>query len=149
MAEAQRMADAGTEKPRGRTADEDAAPFPEPVLHTYIEKNAAALRATGIPEYAGVADSLSQLIGELPVLVPDPEALELRLSVLEQRLIALARARQPEEQALETRRQLENYVRPWRSKMTAPQISMLETQFMERAVMEDAGLPRLSLFYMR
>jgi hypothetical protein len=32
--------------------------------------------------------------------------------------------------------------------MTAPQIAMLEAQFLERALLEKAGLPRLSLFYM-
>jgi hypothetical protein len=33
--------------------------------------------------------------------------------------------------------------------MTAPQIAMLETQFLDRAVLAAAGLPRLSLFYLR
>ena len=32
--------------------------------------------------------------------------------------------------------------------MTAPQIAMLELQFMDRALLESAKLPRLSLFYM-
>jgi hypothetical protein len=33
--------------------------------------------------------------------------------------------------------------------MTAPQIAMLEAQFLERAALESARLPRLSLFYLR
>jgi hypothetical protein len=33
--------------------------------------------------------------------------------------------------------------------MTADQLSMLEKQYLERALLEGAGLPRLSLFYMR
>jgi hypothetical protein len=33
--------------------------------------------------------------------------------------------------------------------MTAAQIAMLETQFLERATLESANLPRLSLFYLR
>jgi hypothetical protein len=33
--------------------------------------------------------------------------------------------------------------------MTAPQISMLESQFLERSALESGRLPRLSLFYLR
>ena len=33
--------------------------------------------------------------------------------------------------------------------MTAEQLAMLERQYLERRLLEKAGLPRLSLFYMR
>jgi hypothetical protein len=33
--------------------------------------------------------------------------------------------------------------------MTADQLSMLEKQYLDRALLESAGLPRLSLFYLR
>jgi hypothetical protein len=33
--------------------------------------------------------------------------------------------------------------------MTAAQIAMLEKQYVERLLLESAGLPRLSLFYLR
>jgi len=39
------------------------------------------------------------------------------------------------------RSDLESYLKPWRSRMTAPQISMLEKQFLERATLESAGCP--------
>jgi hypothetical protein len=32
--------------------------------------------------------------------------------------------------------------------MTAEQIAMLEKQFLDRKLLESAGLPRLSLFYL-
>jgi len=76
------------------------------------------------------------------------EKLEQRLSVLEQKLVALARGRQTDEEALSVRVQLDSQLGPYKSKMTAPQIAMLEVQFLERALLEGAGLPRLSLFYM-
>jgi chromosome segregation ATPase len=114
-----------------------------------VEANAQAVRAAGVPEFLQVAESLDQIAVELPALSADLEALEQRLTVLEQKLIAVARARQSEEQALETRKDLESHLRPWRSKMTAPQISMLETQFLDRATLAGAGLPRLSLFYLK
>jgi hypothetical protein len=141
MVEAQRMADAGT---GAREAKEEAeSPFAPDDLRKFIEGNAAAIRATGVPEFEPVAASLDQIdISE------DPEKLEQRLTVLEQKLIALARGRQSEEQALAIRAQLDSQLRPYRSKMTAQQIAMLEVQFLDRAVLEGAKLPRLSLFYM-
>jgi hypothetical protein len=64
-------------------------------------------------------------------------------------MIASARAQQSEEQALESRRELDRQLRPYRGKMTADQLSMLEKQYLERHLLEQSNLPRLSLFYMR
>jgi hypothetical protein len=69
--------------------------------------------------------------------------------VLEQRVIAIARSRQSDEAALETKRELEAQLRPYRGKMTAPQLAMLEQQYFERKILESGRLPRLSLFYLR
>ena len=145
MTEAQRIADAGQQK----TERPSSPPFPDADLRRYIEANAAAVRATSVSEFEAVADSLDQIAADLPALSADLEALEQHLSVLEQRLIAMARARQSEEQALAARRDLESHLRPWRGKMTAPQIAMLETQFLDRVTLTSANLPRLSLFYLR
>jgi hypothetical protein len=145
MTEAQRLADAGA----GRPEKKESAPFPDEDLRRYVEGNAAAVRATGIEEFMSVAQALEEIAALLPAVAEDLEALEQRLTVLEQKLIALARGRETEAQALETRRDLEAHLRPWRSKMTAPQIAMLGAQFLERATLERCRLPRLSLFYLR
>jgi hypothetical protein len=150
VTEAQRMADAGTQSSDQPTEPKSAAaPFPEHELRQYLEINAAAVRATGVREFLAVADSLDQIAADLPSLVGDLEALEQRLTVLEQKLIAIARSRQSEENALASRRELDAQLRQWRSKMSAPQIAMLEAQFMDRFVLEAASLPRLSLFYLK
>jgi len=146
MAEAQRMADGG-QNPVGKAAE--PAPFPDDALRRFIEANAATIRGAGVAEFMPVAEALDAIAVELPVLAGDLEAMEQRLSVLEQKLIAIARARQTEEQGLAVRRDLESHLRPYRSKMTAPQISMLEMQFLDRATLTAAGLPRLSLFYLQ
>lgn len=141
MLEAQRMADAGAGTREANQAEE--APFAPDDLRKFIESNATAIRATGVPEFEPIAASLDSIdISE------DPEKLEQRLTMLEQKLIALARGRQSEEQALAIRGQLDSQLRPYRSKMTAQQIAMLEVQFLDRAVLDGAKLPRLSLFYM-
>ena len=144
MTEAQRMADGGRQRPQ----KQEPAPFQEDELRHYMEANAAAIRASGLKEgvveYGAVADSLDRI-----EITADLEALEQHLTVLEQRLIAIARSRQTEAQALAARRDLESHLRAWRSKMTAPQIAMLEAQYLDRSTLESAGLPRLSLFYLR
>jgi hypothetical protein len=148
MTEAQRMADGG-EARTGKPETAEAAPFPADELRRFVESNAAAIRATARGEFLPVADALDQIGAELPLLSADLEVLEQRLTVLEQKLIAIARSGQSEKQALDARQSLEKHLRPWRSKMTAPQIAMLETQFLDRATLDSAGLPRLSLFYLK
>jgi hypothetical protein len=146
MTEAQRLAESG---PKDAPGTEGTAPFATHDLRRYIEGNAATIRAAGVPEFSPIADSLDQIASGPAVATGDLESLERHLSVLEEKMIAIARARQSEAQALEARRELEAQLRPWRGKMTAPQIAMLEAQFLDRAVLGSASLPRLSLFYLK
>jgi hypothetical protein len=147
MTEAQRLAE--SVGPPSAPGAQSSAPFAAEELRRYIEGNAAAIRAAGVQEFFSVAESLERMAAESAMAADHLEAIERHLSVLEERLIAIARARQSEAQAIEARRELESQLRPWRNKMTAPQIAMLETQFLDRAVLASARLPRLSLFYLR
>jgi len=122
-----------------------APPFQEAELRAYLEGNAAALPAA----YAEIAESLRRLAAESATHYGDLEGLEQRLTVLEEKMIALARTNQSEEQLLESRQELDRSLRPYRGKMTAEQLSMLERQYLERHLLERSKLPRLSLFYMR
>jgi hypothetical protein len=79
----------------------------------------------------------------------DLETLEQRLTVLEEKMLAQARTNLSEEQLFEARQELDRQLRPYRGKMTADQLSMLEKQYLERNLLEKSSLPRLSLFYMR
>lgn len=148
MLEAQRMADAGTGQPSDKSREPESPPFASDDLRRFVESNAAAIRAAGVAEFEPVAASLDQIVSEMADLAADPEKLEQRLTILEQKLVALARSRQSDDQALATRIRLDSQLGPYRSKMTAPQIAMLEAQFLERTLLESANLPRLSLFYM-
>jgi hypothetical protein len=142
MTEAQIMAGAIRPKPRR----DQAPPFSAAELRAYLAGNAAAARSAGFEE---TAEALERLAGEADACLADLEALEQRLTVLEEKTIALARARQSDEQAFAARRELDAQLRPYRGKMTAEQIAMLEKQYLERILLESAALPRLSLFYMR
>ena len=61
----------------------------------------------------------------------------------------LARAAQTEDDLLAARQEFDLQLRPYRGKMNASQIAMLEKQFLDRRLLESARLPRLSLFYLR
>lgn len=139
LTEAQIMA--GAVPPR----KEAAPPFPMDDLRAYLESNAAALGEG----YQETAESLRKLAAEVEQHYANLEGLEQRLTVLEEKMIATARTRQTEEQLLAGRQELDRQLRPYRGKMTADQLAMLEKQYLERNLLEKAGLPRLSLFYMR
>jgi hypothetical protein len=143
LTEAQIMA--GTAQPRARR--ETAPPFEQEALRKYLGENSDAVRA--IEGYSEIAGALERLADETERHYTDLEALEQRLTVLEEKMVAIARTRQSEEDLLATRREMDHQLRPYRGKMTADQLSMLEKQYLERALLEKAGLPRLSLFYMR
>jgi hypothetical protein len=130
------------------TTHESAPPFPLNDLREYLARNAAAVRQAG-GDYAEVAAALERLASETEACYEDLEDLERRLTVLEEKVIAAARNRQSEEELLAARRDLAVQLRPYRSKMTAGNLALLEKQYLERNLLEIAGLPRLSLFYMR
>jgi len=139
LKEAQIMAGTLPQRP------ETAPPFPLDDLRAYLEHNAAALPAG----YDEISASLRKLAAAADQHYANLEELERRLTVLEEKMLAAARTLQSEEALLESRRELDRQLRPYRSKMTADQLSMLEKQYLERHLLEKAALPRLSLFYMR
>ncbi len=143
LAEAQAMA--GVAPARGRK--EAAAPFSLEHLETYLRDNASQIRKQ--PGFDDIASAVDRLASDAAALYHDLEDLEQRLSALEDKMIALARSRQTEEHLLRARRELDLQLRAYRGKMTAPQLAMLEKQYLERQLIESAGLPRLSLFYLR
>ena len=146
MAEAQRMADAGSP---GQTARaEPKAPFSTSEVERYVIENAASVRRAGAG-FEAVAEALEQIAAEFATGEPELESLEQRLTAIEQKMIAIAKARQSDDEALEARKSLDQQLKPYRGKMTAAQIRMLEQQFLDRNVLERLGLPRLSMFYLR
>ena len=142
LTEAQIMAGAG-QAPR---QDSAPPPFPEADLRTYLSSNAELVAKGGFPEIAGALDRLA---AETALHYQDLEQLEQRLTALEEKLIATLKSAQTEEQLFTARRELDAQLRPYRGKMSAEQLAMLERQYLERRLLDQSGLPRLSLFYMR
>jgi hypothetical protein len=142
LTEAQIMAGSGQATPRSPAP----APFSAAELEGYFAGNAVAVDAAGFPE---IAAALKKLAGEAGQHLADLEQLEQRLTALEEKLIATLKSAQSEEQLFTARRELDAQLRPYRGKMSAEQLAMLERQYLERRLLEQSRLPRLSLFYMR
>jgi hypothetical protein len=144
LVEAQQMA--GVARPAGRRT-EAQAPFSLAEMQGYLEKNAEELRKQA--GYEETAAAVERLAGEADALYADLEEAERRLTALEDKMIALARSRQNDAELLQARRELDLELRPYRGRMTAGQLVMLEKQYLDRRLLESAALPRLSLFYLR
>jgi hypothetical protein len=144
LAEAQVMA--GVTQP-SRSHRQASAPFSLEELQGYLASNVTEIRKQA--GFEDIAASVDRLASDAEVMYRDLEDLERRLTSLEDKMVAIARARQTDEQLLAARTDLDRELRPYRGKMTAEQLAMLEKQYLERRLLESTGLPRLSLFYLR
>jgi len=142
LTEAQIMAGSGQAAPRLAAAP----PFPAADLMKYLRDNSNAVGAAGFPE---IAAALEKFADEAELHLADLEQLEQRLTALEEKLVATLKSRQTDEDLFNARRDLDAQLRPYRGKMSAEQLAMLERQYLERQLLERSNLPRLSLFYMR
>jgi hypothetical protein len=141
---AQAVAEEAQSMASGAPAKREAPPpFSLEDVHRHVQRNAEALRTAG---QGDLAESLERL--NLEELYRDLEHLEQRLTAIEEKMIARARAAASEEALFKARRALDQELKPYRGKMSAEQLATLERQFLDRKVLEAAGLPRLSLFYL-
>ena len=137
--EVQAMVDGATP-----TKSATAAPvFSLEEVRGYIHRNAAALRKSGLEDLAASLEALP-----IDALYGDLEQLEQRLTAIEEKMIARLRSDARDEALFEARRTLDRELKPYRGRMSAEQLSMLEKQFLERKLLENSDLPRLSLFYL-
>jgi len=133
----------------GSKRSESSPPFETAELEAFLRRCAGELRSKGDEALLSIAETLEALAAEAQAHLGDLEELERKLTALEEKMIAILRSRQSEEEALVARREMDAELRPYRSKMPAAQLAMLEQQYLERRLLEKAGLPRLSLFYLR
>ena len=124
----------------------EEAPFTVDELRNHLVKNAADLEKAGLSE---IASKLQTLATEAETHHRDLESLERTLTAYEDKMLALQRSRLTEDELIAGRAELDAELRPYRRKLTADQLTMLEKQFLDRRILERANLPRLSLFYLR
>jgi hypothetical protein len=124
-------------------------------IANYLMSNAEKLRriesSMQVKTIAGeCATSLADLAdavksGSVPVKL---EQLERRMTILEEKLMAVLTGAAPEELLVRLRAEADREIAPYRSKMPGPQIDQLLKQFVHKRLLEQAKMPRLSLFYM-
>ena len=133
-------------------------PFSRGEIVRYIERNRAALvGSAGAPgsqqselqtrlrEAAASLENCKTIL-ESPGRV-DFEDLERRMTVLEDKLYATVLGCSSEELMLRIRREMDRELMPYRRKMKAGQLSVIEEQYLRKRLLEEFHLPRLSLFY--
>jgi hypothetical protein len=151
---AKELADGGALRDNNFSADETFEPSR---ISTFLVSNADSLercssvsRSPLAQAAASAAESLRKLAAAAQDgMLGDLETLEQRLSVLEEKLLGAVLQTLEEDQLVESRMKLQRQLAPYRNKMTAEQLALLEKQYVQREAFEQAGIPRLSLFYLR
>jgi len=133
-------------------------PFSRVELQAYLAKNGSQImsvadgtRSVGV-EFAGRLKEIAQSLSTLATLLDAPgtldlEDLERRLTVLDDKLQALLMSNASEETMLKIRREMDGQLAAYRRKMKAEQIALVEKQYLQKRLLEEYGLPRLSLYY--
>lgn len=120
------------------------APFEDSRLAEHLREAAQRLG----DGFESVREAIETLATEAPQWMDRLEELEQRLTALEEKMVAIARSRQSDAQILEVRKHLDSQLKPYRGKMSAAELMLIEKKFLDQRLLEDAGLPRLSLFYL-
>lgn len=124
------------------------APFELDDLRRFLSVNAQLLKTHGNAAFHETGFRLEQMAAAVETHYADLQELEQRLTAMEEKLSAIARTSQSEDELFEARKSLDAELRPYRGKMSTEQLSMLERQYLDRLLFERAKLPRLSLFYL-
>jgi hypothetical protein len=147
---------AGAQPANGSAAKEA---FSREELRAYLERNMALIHraaertAGSQPAVAAlfreVAGSLAGALAllESPVRV-DLEDLERRLTVLDEKVHASLLSQASEELMMKIRREVDSQLAAYRRKMKAEQLALVERQYLQKRLLEEYRVPRLSLFYM-
>ena len=156
-AEEQLEAATGSAPKTARAAATEA--FSREELKVYFAKNveqlkhAAKKNSLRLPEIPGRLNDIAESLESSALLLDTPgtldlEDLERRLTILDEKIHALLMSHAAEELMLKIRREVDGQLATYRRKMKAEQLAMVEKQYMQKRLLEEFGLPRLSLFYL-
>jgi hypothetical protein len=148
-------AGAGNAPKNGREAKEV---FPREELKAYLAKNAALVTAAAEknagrqPEMAARLTEIAESVKASSLLLDsaatvDLEDLERRLTVLDDKISALLMTHATDDLMLRIRREVDGQLSAYRRKMKAEQLALVEKKYTQKRLLEEFGLPRLSLYY--
>jgi hypothetical protein len=133
-------------------------PFSREELRAYFAKNATQIASAAggakltsanlverLREVAASLHGMTALLDTPGTL--DLEDLERRLTILDDKLQATLMSFANEETMLKIRREMDGQLAAYRRKMKAEQIALVEKQYLQKRLLEEFRLPRLSLYY--
>lgn len=137
-----------------------AEPFSRDELRRFLEEREKRLFSCAqkhAPNSAHLVQQLNETASAMSVLQSvldspgrlDLEDFERRLTVLEDKLTAGLMAAADAETMLGIHRDMDRALAPYRRKMSAPQIALIERQYIQKRLFEIYGLSRLSLYYVK
>src|SRR5271156_6612129 len=158
-AEEAQEAAAGAQPSANGKAKSAVEPFPREDLNSYLVKNAAAYRkaadslAASRPALAAFLKAIADSCDSTFALLDTPgqldlEDLERRLTVLDEKVHATLLTHAPENLLLNIRREVDSQLALYRRKMKADQLALVEKQYLQKRLLDEYKLPRLSLFYL-
>jgi hypothetical protein len=156
---AEEQLEAAAGKAPGPTRGPQKEAFSREELKKYFARNAEQLkevaekRKSAQPEFASTLGEIAKSLETAATLLDTPAALDLedlerRLTILDEKLQALLTGHASEELQLKIRRELDGQLAMYRRKMKAEQLALVEKQYVQKRLLEEFGLPRLSLFYL-
>jgi hypothetical protein len=134
------------------------SPFGRDELRSYFQRNlkllqSAANKHAENPELVTSWEEALRALESCLVLLDSPgpldiEDLERRLTLLDERIHAGMLLYASEELLLRLRREMDSALSAYRRKMKAGQLALVEKQFLQKRLLEEFRVPRLSLFYL-
>jgi hypothetical protein len=135
--------------------------FSREEIKAYFARNVDRVRAVaekmavsqGETEFSLRIRKIAKSLESCMVLLDTPgsvdlEDLERRLTILDDKQQALMAGYVSEERILQLRREMDGQLAAYRKKMKAQQLALVEKQYIQKRLLEEFGLPRLSLFYL-
>jgi hypothetical protein len=153
-AEEQVEASAGS----GPKSAQGADVFSREELKAYFARNIQTLKQATAPNDSWPADmrdrlrEIAESLESSMALLDSPGALDLedlerRLTILDEKLHAVLTTHATEEVMLKIRREVDGQLAMYRRKMKTEQLAMVDKQYAHKRLLEEFGLPRLSLYY--
>lgn len=133
-------------------------PFFRDEIKAYIIKNAAAIsrtadkRVSEQPELAARLREITKSFESSLILLEAPgtldlEDLERRMTVWDEKILATVMSHASEDLLLKIRCEADAQLAMYRRKMKVEQLALVEKQYMQKRLLDEFSLPRLSLYY--
>jgi hypothetical protein len=155
---AEEAQEAAAGKTTGTRSGKSVEPFQRDELKSYFSRNMEMLRVaasvhSGNPELVRLWEEAVGGLQACSVLLESPtsldvEDLERRLTILDERMHAGLLLHASVEIMLRIRREMDSALAIYRRKMKAEQLALVQKQYLQKRLLEEFRIPRLSLFYL-